>query len=290
MTEPLPEGFLRDQIAEALSAWVLKAAGGKPPIMQPDADALRENSLARAGAIMAVVQTELDAKDADAAFRLKQARDNGKHWKGRTGYWRTRAEKAEAERDVVTFQLDERQVDLDHERHLREEERDDYANRLRAVDRSWTDLAAERDQLREALELIGTKCEAFTGPSTCVDDPSRSPDADYLAFRWCDRCIARTALAGQTASLDQGAEETPCECQPDAEIPDYGCPLHDHAIREQQAIKAIVTALGHMGMRATEAMARAAIGGALDFTDHEKAHAKLDAHFKDAATWTEEPT
>lgn len=53
---------------------------------------------------------------------------------------------------------------------------------------------AEGERLREALELIGTRCESFTGPLTCVDDDTRSPHGKYMVDRWCDGCIARTAL------------------------------------------------------------------------------------------------
>jgi hypothetical protein len=60
-------------------------------------------------------------------------------------------------------------------------------------------LAEHRDRYRKALELIGTDCETFTGP-TCLDDPARSPDAEYTAYRWCDRCISRTALNTEAPS------------------------------------------------------------------------------------------
>ena len=54
---------------------------------------------------------------------------------------------------------------------------------------------AERDRLREALALIGTRCEIHTGSKTCVDNARRSRDAvNRLAFGWCNGCIARTAL------------------------------------------------------------------------------------------------
>ncbi len=50
--------------------------------------------------------------------------------------------------------------------------------------------------LREALELIGTKCHASDGPETCMEDPSRNPHAPFGADRWCDGCIARAGLSG----------------------------------------------------------------------------------------------
>lgn len=49
--------------------------------------------------------------------------------------------------------------------------------------------------LKFALELIGTKCENFTGDWACSQERSgRSPYARYGADRWCDHCIARVAL------------------------------------------------------------------------------------------------
>lgn len=60
---------------------------------------------------------------------------------------------------------------------------------------------AERDRLREALALIGTRCEIHTGSKTCVDNARRSRDAvNRLAFGWCNGCIARTALAQPAVS------------------------------------------------------------------------------------------
>lgn len=51
--------------------------------------------------------------------------------------------------------------------------------------------------LRTALTLIGTTCANFVSETTCVDQDNRSPYATYSAGRWCDQCIARTALNGQ---------------------------------------------------------------------------------------------
>lgn len=66
--------------------------------------------------------------------------------------------------------------------------------------------------MRFALELIGTDCRNYTGATRCTDDNAivqtgdvyavertygrRSPYAKYGAERWCDGCIARTALEG----------------------------------------------------------------------------------------------
>lgn len=57
-------------------------------------------------------------------------------------------------------------------------------------------LAARPDAvLRAAVNLIGTDCSNYTGLTTCVEN-GRSPYARYTAERWCNECIARTALAG----------------------------------------------------------------------------------------------
>lgn len=50
---------LRDRIAEALYQWTLKAAAARV-LFPPHEDALRENSLARADAVLGVVQPEID--------------------------------------------------------------------------------------------------------------------------------------------------------------------------------------------------------------------------------------
>ncbi|WP_431728520.1 hypothetical protein [Verrucosispora sp. TAA-831] len=58
------------------------------------------------------------------------------------------------------------------------------------------DYLGVNEPMRRALELIGTKCENYTEGASCVDAPTRSPDAPDSAGRWCSCCIARTALAG----------------------------------------------------------------------------------------------
>lgn len=52
------------------------------------------------------------------------------------------------------------------------------------------------DPLRFALTLIGTTCENFTLGDCTNARLRRSPYAKFTADRWCDRCIARTALEG----------------------------------------------------------------------------------------------
>jgi hypothetical protein len=60
---------------------------------------------------------------------------------------------------------------------------------------------SELDRFRLALELIvgdsEDGCSSFTGRlSTCDTTGGRSPYAKFGADRWCDRCVARTVLAG----------------------------------------------------------------------------------------------
>lgn len=61
---------LRDRIAEALYQWTLAAAGGRR-LIPPDETALRENSLARADAVLAVVEPEIAKRDA-ALTRVRE--------------------------------------------------------------------------------------------------------------------------------------------------------------------------------------------------------------------------
>jgi hypothetical protein len=69
------------------------------------------------------------------------------------------------------------------------------------------------DPCRFALQLIGTSCETYTGWITCISAQTRSPYARYGADRWCDRCIARTALEGDAFPEwgASGVEERPLE-------------------------------------------------------------------------------
>lgn len=55
-------------------------------------------------------------------------------------------------------------------------------------------LEARVKTLEAALNLIGTKCSTFRGPSTCVEDESRTRDGEYADERWCHQCIARHVL------------------------------------------------------------------------------------------------
>lgn len=67
-------------------------------------------------------------------------------------------------------------------------------------------LLDEVERLRSWLQTVmasaGGKfngCECFTGAATCRTDPSRSPDAEYGAERWCQSCMAAAALEGRPA-------------------------------------------------------------------------------------------
>lgn len=79
----------------------------------------------------------------------------------------------------------------------------------------WEALC-QRDRLREALLTIGTRCERFTGSSTCVDDDSRSPHGTDMVSSWCHGCIARTALDGMTAAPTCSCDGDPIECSHEA--------------------------------------------------------------------------
>lgn len=91
---------LRQQFADALYQWTLKAAaGGRPLIPQHEAN-VRENSAARAEVCAAVVQPVLDAKDAEIAQRkgdVDMLSDRVTELEGDNDYWRKRAEAAEAQ-------------------------------------------------------------------------------------------------------------------------------------------------------------------------------------------------
>jgi septal ring factor EnvC (AmiA/AmiB activator) len=65
---------LRDRIAEALYQWTLKAAGGRA-ILSRHEDDLRENSRARADAVMEVLRPELEAWADMRDLRTEDTRD-----------------------------------------------------------------------------------------------------------------------------------------------------------------------------------------------------------------------
>ncbi len=52
------------------------------------------------------------------------------------------------------------------------------------------------EQMQHALRLIaGTRCERTTGGGwRCVTEQGLTKDAEYLADRWCDACIAHWGL------------------------------------------------------------------------------------------------
>lgn len=67
-----PGTSLRDRIAEALYQWTLAAAGGRR-LIPPDEAALRENSRARADAVMKVVGPEIAHLRTEAARSARQS-------------------------------------------------------------------------------------------------------------------------------------------------------------------------------------------------------------------------
>ena len=74
MTDRTPTGDLRDQIAEALYQWTLNAAGASstsPPLHPRILENLRVNSLARADAVMPLVQAAIADRDRE----IEQLRD-----------------------------------------------------------------------------------------------------------------------------------------------------------------------------------------------------------------------
>jgi hypothetical protein len=111
---------------------------------------------------------------------------------------------------------DQALIDLETAKGWRDEaldERDKYRREAAEYRQANTLLqeintlrTAERDRFRRALELIGTDCETYTGPATCVEDPGRRPDAEYTADRWCDGCIARTAQSIRADERERIAE------------------------------------------------------------------------------------
>jgi len=144
MPEPADRPPLRDQIAEALYRHTMDhAAGGPARLLTRDETVLWENSLARADAVMHVVEAETAAKDAEIK-RLGEAvdADGGRLHRLRTelAEQRQRAEEAEDQRDQALAWQDTA------ERELRNAER-----RLDAAERIAAALEAERDQARDAI-------------------------------------------------------------------------------------------------------------------------------------------
>lgn len=68
------------------------------------------------------------------------------------------------------------------------------------------ELVAAREQARAAETILarvavlaGERCRTYTQNMTCADNPGRTPDARYLADRYCDPCRLRHALTGGPA-------------------------------------------------------------------------------------------
>lgn len=140
------------------------------------------------------LQAELDAKDAQIA----EQRAENEHAKA-----------------IAASLLDMQAAENYLKVLARAEDAEGERDRLKAERAGWRSMAgvdeveAERDRLRAALTAIGTRCETSTGPSTCHDDPNRSPDGTDMMSRWCDGCIARAALdQSDTSTPQQAADDT----------------------------------------------------------------------------------
>lgn len=198
---------LRDRIAGALTDWTWAAAGGASHMPKPDA--VESNSLARAGAVMAVVGPELAARDAEIErLRVQVAEyENTLTWETTcsncarlldSGYAETvRAETAEA---AVA-------------RHEAEVER--LNTSVLAAYRSLRHREAERDEIRTALteaRKIGSAAlEAWT------------PEYEYAADRAARKGYGHDETAAQVygaaieavtallAALDRGGKPGPTQ-------------------------------------------------------------------------------
>jgi hypothetical protein len=64
---------------------------------------------------------------------------------------------------------------------------------------SSTSVPEEMTPVRALRLIAGSACSNFTtGPGSCWRHDSRTPDAEYSAYRWCDACIALAALGRLT--------------------------------------------------------------------------------------------
>lgn len=101
----------------------------------------------------------------------------------------------------------------------------------------------EKERMRAALKLIAEpSCERLTtGPGSCWNEPAWSPEAQYGSDKWCDACIALSALMPDAAVKRLPLEPTPgpvCTCIPSkfeatawggtmtSAVIDPNCPLH----------------------------------------------------------------
>jgi hypothetical protein len=102
---------------------------------------------------VARLKAALDAKDRKIAHHVELANTALRAWQ----VMKDDAEQAEAELEQWRACFGE--TALKDARGVLAE-RDDYAARLKAVDKSWTQLAAERDQLRAAVERVRAAAQA----------------------------------------------------------------------------------------------------------------------------------
>lgn len=122
---------LRDQIAEALTEWTLNAAGASrtsPPVHPRTLENLRANSLARADAVMHVIEPHIlaiavdaseradtltarlqqaEAETGEAVSELRAVKIDRDEWRNRADAWRSAARHHETEVTRLTQQRDQ---------------------------------------------------------------------------------------------------------------------------------------------------------------------------------------
>jgi hypothetical protein len=76
------------------------------------------------------------------------------------------------------------------------------AERALAIPAVETSGDLEKQRMRTALNLLAKpSCERLTtGPGSCWSQPSWTPEARYTADKWCDACIALSALLPDAAA------------------------------------------------------------------------------------------
>lgn len=193
---------LRDQIAEALTRWTLEVVRGVPDVTAADVAKFNfaENSLARADAVMAVVQPVLDAKDAEIErltdYYWKQTkalhaeRDGAlsRAWQATQALGRAlglihrdRGRAALMARDLA---------EAAHHRDGYERECDLWAENSGKLLEKIEQAEAERDRYREAIERV----RAY-----CTTPPEPHPTHDHLCP---DDVLAALAQPAATPTED----------------------------------------------------------------------------------------
>jgi hypothetical protein len=138
----------------------------------------------------------------------------------------------------------------------------------------------------EVQALYAEEYDHLREPEPSSGSPGNGPDQPSSLVQG----TGETELCAAPQSSGPVPSDLPASPNPGSTAPCTGedCECGAEARREQEALTQIVAALQHMGLPATWHMASAAVGGALDYADHEKAHERMGEAFKDAATWTEE--